>query len=137
MTTEDFTTQEMVETTTEEQQTTVTMTTDTTVTTETTYTTKTMETMETTETAEIAETTEATETTETTETTMVAVESEEKSVELIPVKGVELSVRTVLSFSPQEGVSSHSHSHHGEFTRTVFSSHHQTPGKTSRAKCCC
>ena len=70
---------------------------------------------------------------ETMETTMLSVESEEKSVVLIPVKPVDLSVVTVLSFSFPQEVSSHSHHHHGEFTRTVFSSH-QTAGKTESSQ---
>ena len=124
---EDSTTEEMVEITTEHQHTTVT--------TEDLYTTVTTEDHETTMTTEGQQTTENAVTTvtmdamETTDTTMAAVVSDESSVVLIPVKGVDLSVVTVLRFSPQQGVSSHSHSHHGEFTRTVFTAHH-TPGKS-------
>ena len=41
---------------------------------------------------------------------------------IIPVQGVEMVTETVLSYRPLSGVSSHSHDHHGEFSRTVFRS---------------
>jgi len=41
---------------------------------------------------------------------------------IIPVQGVEMVTETVLSYRPLSGVSSHSHDHHGEFSRTVFTS---------------
>ena len=63
------------------------------------------------------------------DTTTAQPEEEGEEEELIiPVRSVEMMTETVLSYVPLRGVKVDSHSHHGEFKRTVFSSG-QTGGK--------